>query len=247
MEESSPAAQYKNMMPAPAADNLYKYVAIFGLVTLLFAISYPVRLMREEKIRMAETEKQSAILKVGMGGKREAVLPLEAGFRAKSDAFNSENTELARKSAALDEKTKALDRQKKISRNDNPALADALARITDEQNALLADVTARRTKVDMLYADLKSVKSTLDKAKADEAVGGIEQEAQARLLADETRHYQMAGLLFVVFGLGGIYMCIKGFALWYYRIQRYQDAILRKYVSDAGIELSKRPAKKTSP
>ena len=49
----------------------------------------------------------------------------------------------------------------------------------------------------------------------------------------------MAKILFILFGLGGIYMCIKGFALWYYRIQRYQDAILHKYVKDAEIELSK--------
>jgi len=235
------------MVPNPPADNLYKYVAIFGLVALLFGISYPVRLMQEDKVRMAETEKQSAILKVGMDGKKENHRRLEAGFRDKSEAFNNENAELARKSAELDEKTKALERQKKIPHSDNPALADALAHVTDEQNALLADVTARRAKVDLLAADLKPVKSALDTANEEMAVREIELQTQARLSVDETRHYLMAKVLFLLFGLGGIYMCIKGFALWYYRIQRYQDAILHKYVKDAGIELSKRTGKDATP
>jgi len=235
------------MVPNPPPDNLYKYVAIFGLVALLFAISYPVRLMQEDKVTMAGTEKQSAILKVGMDGKRENRRRLEVEFRDKSEAFNNANAEFARKSAELDEKTKALERQKKIPHSDNPALADALARVTDEQNALLADVTARRAKVDLLNADLKPVKSALDTANEEMAVREIELQTQARLSGDETRHYLMAKILFILFGLGGIYMCIKGFALWYYRIQRYQDAILRKYVKDAGIELSKRTVKNAAP
>jgi len=235
------------MVPNPPPDNLYKYVAIFGLVALLFAISYPVRLMQEDKVTMAGTEKQSAILKVGMDEKRENRRRLEVEFRDKSEAFNNENAELARKSAQLDEKTKALERQKKIPHSDNPALADALARVTDEQNALLADVTARRMKVDLLNADLKPGKSALDTANEEMAVREIELQTQARLWGYETRHYLMAKVLFVLFGLGGIYLCIKGFALWYYRIQRYQDAILHKYVKDAGIELSKRTGKKAAP
>jgi len=232
------------MVPNLAADNLYKFVAIFGLVMVLFAVSYPIQLMQEDKAKIAATEKESAILNVGMENKRETAKRLEAEVRKDSERMAAENAALLDKSNQLDEKSKALDRQKKLTRTDNPALMEALARMTDEQNALQGDVAVRRARVGQLSAELEPVKNALDSANDTVEIGNIELAAQSRLLEGETRHYQVAGLLFVLFGLGGIYMCIKGFALWYYRIQRHHDAILDKHAKDEGLVTAKGAVKK---
>lgn len=232
------------MVPNLAADNLYKFVAIFGLVMVLFAVTYPIQLMQEDKAKIAATEKETAILNVGMENKRETVKRFDAEVRKESERLVAENATLLEKSNQLDEKTKALERQKKLTRTDNPALVEALARITDEQGALQNDVAGRRSRVGQLRAEMEPVKNALDRANDELQIGNIELAAQSRLLEGETRHYQVAGLLFLLFGLGGIYMCIKGFALWYHRVQRHHDAILDKHVKDEGLITAKGATKK---
>ena len=155
-------------LPTPPTDNLYKFMAISGLVAAILAIVFYHGFVMNTGLKVQEASAEISIVSAVIDNlKRQSAL-----FRKRMELSNGEN------------------------------LAELLQEAT-----LLED--------ELLELQIQHHRS-------------IQKHEESKLFANLFYPLMIAVL---VISVGGISVSISGFQLWYSRLQRYQDGILRQRAS----------------
>jgi uncharacterized coiled-coil DUF342 family protein len=227
------------MAPLPSfpTDSLYKFVALFGLVLFAFAAWYPEQKFREADAAMREERKTQDLSRIRIERKKAQVDRLSEAFLAKSDKLKEQEKILAETRDALNAKNRAMseDLNRLEKRGTKAEAEQMLARskaLTLEVNALSAKTDDLAESVQKLTADRDALvprqDEVIDDLKSEIVVTKNHTEALNSLAA------QARNWLIMQYGgaLLGVFLIFLGFATWYFRVQRYQDSILRKQVGD---------------
>jgi DNA repair exonuclease SbcCD ATPase subunit len=234
------------VIPNLPTDNLYKFLALFGLVLFVFGAFFPeeklarsvaqvrdgVKALEVAKIRL--TRKNAELVdaleqieaKVAEQGRNKQQLEDAATkLQAKSDSLGKSLVEQAKRNlkskAAKDlyAQTKALDPEYQALNEKVRQNTDALKKSTDD----LLRLRPRQAEFsDEIAIEMINVKT----------FGNAVDEFNRQI----TEWYSVAiGSILI-----GFVMMVSGFRLWYKKIQVYQDAILRKQAGNM-----KEPTEKT--
>lgn len=226
------------MLPNLPTDNLYKFLALAGIVLIIFAFSYPVSQIRDDKLQIAVAEKEHKIAKVRADRKVQRANDLRGNYKSESESLDSESKLLNLEYKEINEIVSAVDIQKTIP-NKSAANIEALNHALEHQKSLFAELDIHRSKIAASNSNLKLIKEAMEEANDEVSLLNIQLEWHTHLLEEATNHLELFMLFVLLFGSGGFVLCNFGFTLWYNKIQRYQDAVLEKQAKDTGIELSK--------
>jgi hypothetical protein len=223
------------MAPLPSfpTDSLYKFIALFGLVLLGFGIWYPEQKFYAAQAQMREALTAEDLSRIKVERKKAQVDKLTKKILEKS-------TELAQKQKLLDDQHKEFESRRL-------AIEEELARVEKSQRSSSAKELEKRA--ESLVSEQKSfgakVQGHLDDVKRlteernaltprqEEVLDELASEtviSKKSTKALEDFNSQATSWLYMQncsIGLGLILITL-GFLLWYIRIQKYQDAILRR-------------------
>lgn len=188
-------------IPVPPTDNLYKFLAISGLLLVLLAYVVPTLMSPELEIALAETE-----------GEQNA-LSLEVGF-LKEDAKNidSKTLYLEKQVKSAEERTKRLQTLPSNSRYVKE-LAEEELHNNDRLSSFLEELRHEN--------EAKNINKREFLLKAEKLRTAL---AVQKVQEQSLRH--LGNLLALGSFIGSI-MAGFGFLFWYGRVQRLQDAVLK--------------------
>jgi hypothetical protein len=191
----------------PPTDNLYKFITISGLVLqLIFLLFIPWNVHR---VIVASTEEESTfeILKIDAIEEKRA-----------TDEYHTERALWQNAQVAKDDKINAL--QDQVDNNSHLSRSDRAAILSEIQQ-----MTAERYQRYRIARDLYIAANT-------SYIDALKRQAELRAKARSSRLERKLGIIVSVVLLFsfvvGSALTIKGFSLWFYRVQVFQDAILRQ-------------------
>lgn len=196
----------------PPTDNLYKFVAMSGLVLFLVSMTYPPWLSYRFSSSIFELEKDSKILKLEI----KAEETRRTDFKAELDAITADGNSTLKEAEDL------------------KRLVESQASRAQKRRLIPARV-ALEQKYKLLQARVEEIKKGYNEKRAtfmasSDALEQKQIELESRLDLVKWAHGQLKLLGWVaIFCAGlGAFMANAGFIFWYRRVQVYQDAILRK-------------------
>lgn len=180
----------------PPTDNLYKFVALTGVVLAITALLWPTTIFYSLRLREFEYSAQMAAAR--------ADFEVWQGMEAHSDLQLEQNAE-----------NKLLLKQFMAEHPAESLPADV--RELSKQEVLRVD----QEKKDLIAAREKNFDRA---AAADKALGALEAKRQEIDFLKWTARATL--ILAALLLLSGTALAVIGFRLWYYRVQVYQDKIL---------------------
>ncbi|HEV7747576.1 MAG TPA: hypothetical protein VGO56_21435 [Pyrinomonadaceae bacterium] len=191
----------------PPTDNLYKFLAISGLILqLIFLLFIPWNLYR--LIRAStEAESTAEILKID-----------SAEERRKTEEYNSERDRWYSEREVVDNKIAALQSQ-----------LDNTSRLPrSERTAIVAELKQAKAERDERVRKAKDLYNTANAAYIDALKKRAELSARLRLERLEARVGIAITIFLFLLCIVGLAITIRGFDLWFYRVQLLQDTILKR-------------------
>jgi len=207
-------------------------MAIFGLVLVAFGLWVPERFVETENAAR-EAHKNSQLASIRVDRKKVQVDRMTEEFSKKSEELNKKREKISEVEAELNKKRAeagaALENAKTAVNLAQAKAARARAdELTREVRPLADQVREYTADVDRYVNEYKPIQAqqeeVLDALKSEnvelKALHEAGQELQARV---NWWLEIMAGSL-----LAGVILIVTGFVLWYRRVQKFQDSILRK-------------------
>jgi len=226
------------VFPTLPTDNLYKFLALFGLVIVIFGIAFPEEKLAQSLAQLKNTVKEREIAKIRLTRKnaelRDAVEQITAKvaeqarnkqqledaatkLNAKSDFLGKSLVEEAKRN--LKSKTvKDLYIQTKALDPEYQALDEKVRQNTDAMKKSTDDLQRLRQREAELGEEI--------------AIEMVNVKTLAGLNTDLGREITLWNI--VTFGsmIFGFMLMLSGFQLWYKKVQVHQDTILRKQAGD---------------
>lgn len=196
----------------PPTDNLYKFVALSGLLLLIVSIVAPGYAIVTLEWKRLAALRELNITKGEIDQSQVVELELEAAKKEAQAALHAANAASLESDSAVAEKTKrgqlaALKKAGESLRDANKSLTDAQRRLAEKSDE---------------FSNLaKSIR-----------VRTIDNEYQGQVLETVSQLQTLSQICGVAGGLLGIILAIGGFALWYRKVQKFQDAILIQQSSE---------------
>jgi hypothetical protein len=197
----------------PPTDNLYKFLAMSGLLLLLVCQTYPPWLSYRLSISMFELDKDIKVEELEI----KAEETRGKDFKAELDVSQADADDLLKESENL------------------KRLVESQPSHAQKRRLVKERVGPLEKKSRLLQARVEEIKKGFPEKRAaftasSDAIAQklIEVEYKHDLIKWELRQLKLLGWV-ANFGAGlGALMATWGFRLWYRRVQVYQDAILRK-------------------
>ena len=171
---------------SPPTDNLYKFLAIGGLLLTAFSIIYPFLLVDRERERLITLDHEDALMTIAQNRWKEDDKIEAQNLKFDNEYIKVEGTNLP-KQVGLD-----------------------IIRLEENNDAVMRAETA---KVDEIVAN-------------DRYTGNLE------------KHHAFKGMAISVICICtaalGMWLTIYGFAMWYFRVQQYQDFLLKSEAERKG-------------
>jgi DNA-binding transcriptional MerR regulator len=182
----------------PPTDNLYKFLALSGLLILIISTTYPVWLYLELDKQSAGFHRDLKVLNIEAEKFQESRPVVDKAIR-ESSKVNSQALDAVEKfkksQISLEEVRKALDE----ASNASGEATEKIKELEEEVHNWLRQ-----------HAEIEYKKDLLE----------ISESAAKRV-----------GGLAVIGTLAGLGITVWGFILWYQRVQKYEDIILKEKVS----------------
>jgi hypothetical protein len=233
------------VVPNVPTDSLYKFVAIFGIILLGFGLWLPERFVAAyDRERGANEALQLAQIRVDRK-KVQSDRALEE-FKKKSAAVREKLKTSMAENAALRAKNKALgDELERISRNPNASTAKdikglkgdikRMEDIKHRSDAIVAEMQPVDAKINQNIAEqqaldeeFKPLRVQLEEVTDDLDAESVKLKNDTQVMEGLIEQAILWSVISVVTLLVGIVMIVKGFRLWYVKVQVFQDAILRR-------------------
>jgi hypothetical protein len=226
------------VIPTLPTDNLYKFLALFGLVLSVFGLFFPEEKLARPLAQVQDAKKARQVAKIRLTRKnaelRDAVEQIVAKvaeqgrnkqqledaatkLQAKSDSLGKSLLEQATRSLKskatkdLYVQTKALDPEYQALDEKVRQNTEALKKSTDDLQKLRPRQAELSDEIAIEEINVETFGHALDE-----------------LNWQITTWYSVS----IASTLIGFVMMLLGFSLWYQKVQVHQDAILRKQASD---------------
>jgi hypothetical protein len=193
----------------PPTDNLYKFIALTGLLVLIVSVvlqAYALVTMEMKRLEVVrELNKTNATLSEakGLGEEPEG---------AKHDA-----------NAASVKLDAAVARYKAMPKSKHPSRQEAT-----EQLRRLDEIEAASQRLRDASKELQSKAEELGRKTAEAHTRSIETEYQNEVLETINLGFVLSKILLLIGSLVGIVIALLGFVLWYRKVQLFEERVIRK-------------------
>ena len=203
-------------VPTLPTDNLYKFIAIFGLVILVFGIAFPSEKLTRSFAQVDDAAKERGIAKIRIMRKLAQMQDAKKRIDEKAAEVNKAQKQLQDVEAALETK-----RQSK-----------GLESAEDEIHALTEQVHQHKDNVRKYSEEIQKVKAQSDQFSDELEIEKLNMKAFDESIKELGRQIDLWGWVTCGGMLIGTLMMGLGFRNWYTKVQVYQDAILRKQAGE---------------
>ena len=227
------------MTPLPnfPTDSLYKFIALFGLLLLAFGVWYPEHAFRAGNAPLRENYKAERLKRISIERKESHVKKIlekldtkTAELRDASETLGEQRRELEARTQAL--KEDAISAEKGGGNSSAKELKARQASLAVETATLLAKVKEHTAAMAAHTLELKTVLPLQEEVSDELRALTVNMESSI----EESKSFRMQAenwlLMQNICATAGSILIIMGFTLWYFKIQRYQDRILRKQAAE---------------
>jgi chromosome segregation ATPase len=222
-------------LPSIPTDSLYKFIALFGLVLFGFGVWYPEKMFRAADADMREALKVQDLDRIKVERKKAEVDRIMEQLKAKSAELAAQRKLLDAAKEQLDSKGRALSEEAARMLETNAARKGEVSSIKRRSESFVADAKVEAEKVRAHTDRLNKLTEEYDallprQNEVVDALASANVIAKASSQALESLTAQARSWFYMQNGsvIVGCVLIILGFVTWYFRVQRYQDAILRK-------------------
>lgn len=226
------------VIPTRPTDNLYKFLALFGLVLLVFAMFFPEEKLARPLAQVQEANKARQVAKIRITRKnvelREAFEQIQAKIAEQNKNKEQLDDAVAKLNAKGDSLVKSLVEQAKHDLK-SKAVKDLYAQtkaLDPEYQDLGEKVRQNTEAIRKNTEDLQKLRPRYAELSDDIAVEEVNVKAFGEAINELNFQINLWYTLAIVCVIVGFLMMLFGFQLWYKRVQIHQDAILRKQACD---------------
>lgn len=226
------------VIPTLPTDNLYKFLALFGLVLFVFGIFFPEDRVARSSAEQREAERVWRVAKVRLDRKnaelREALKQIQDKLAEQARNKQQLDEAAAKLQAKGDFLVNSLTEEAKRSLK-SKAVKDLIA----QTKALDPEYQALDEKIRQNTEAIKKTNDDIQRLRPRQAE--LAEESQIEIVNVETFNKAIEELTYQIklwFSLSigsmtfGFILMLLGFQLWYKKVQVHQDAILRKQAGD---------------
>jgi hypothetical protein len=198
----------------PPTDNLYKFIALTGLLILTLSLVLPGYVLVTLEMKRLEVVRELNITSAALDEAKSLQIEAEAATH--------------RAEAASLQVDAAQSRYKAIAKSKNPSrreLTERLKRLDDVEAATESVRDATKT--------LQSKTEELGKKVAEAKARSIDTEYQNDVLETINLGFGLAKLLLLIGLVVGVFIALSGFALWYRKVQVFEDQVLQRAATKA--------------
>jgi len=197
----------------PPTDNLYKFIALTGLLVLIISLVLPAYALVTLEMKRLEVVKELNLTSAALDEAKTLADETEAATR-EADAANAQiDGALAR--------YKAMPKSKHPSRQE---ITERLRRL-DEIEAATKDLREASQK-------LQSKTDEIGKKTAEAHNRSINTDYHNEVLETINVGFFFSKILLIIGLLSGIVVALFGFVLWYRKVQIFEDQVLKKAAMD---------------
>jgi hypothetical protein len=217
------------VFPTLPTDNLYKFIALFGLVLVIFAFYFPQEKFSRAIIQASDADKARKLALIRIERKKSENQKAIDLVNATMEKINKSEKVLRDGDAALKAKReKALEAERRGS-----------VEAERESKAMESDIQALHEQVQQHNEKLKKFWDEIEKGQgliaelADEiSTAKVNADADASAVKDADWQADLWSNVSIACEVIGFIMIIGGFYGWYYKVQVHQDTILRKQAGE---------------
>jgi DNA repair exonuclease SbcCD ATPase subunit len=220
------------VVPSMPTDSVYKFIALFGLVVLVFGFYFPneKQLQIMKNVREAQKARELAQIKLRRNLSQSDALVAEisakrAALSEKQKLVEEAQTQIHAKRQALDKQLSEMNAT--VTAADLKEAQSRITALTLETKALSEQAKELAEDARKLSDDIKPVRVKQEEVSDEIAAANVNLKADKEALEVQLVMMKWWLLVMCVSILAGIVMIFVGFRLWYRRIQIHQDAILR--------------------
>ena len=197
----------------PPTDNLYKFIALTGLLVLIISVVLPayalvtIEMKRLDVVR--ELNKTSATLEEAKS----------LGIEAEAATHDAH--------AASSQVDAAVARYKAMPKSKHPSRQEATERLRR-----LDEIEAATQRLRDTAQKLQSKTEELGKKTAEAHTRSIETDYQNEVLETINLGFVLSKILLLIGSLVGLVIALLGFVLWYRKVQLFEDRVLEKAATD---------------
>jgi hypothetical protein len=201
------------VFPTLPTDNLYKFIAIFGLVLLVFGFYFPY-----EKFTRADRQAIDAQRSQKLAQIRIELKQAQINRALNQSEYTAEQLKKNTKSVQDAEAALASKQQSKATESELQTLREQV-----------------RQNLERLYKfgeDNQKARAQIDELTEEASTASVNAETDVRVINEskwQANFWSIVGLACAV--IGGL-MIGGGFYGWYYKVQMHQDTILRKQAGE---------------
>ena len=166
-------------------DSLYKFLAIFGLIIMVFSLVFPYRIANECGLKAIEISGELKILDLEIGSLKEDI----AKFK---EAVQGTMQDIIK-----------IEKNRKLTKIEKDTIRTEALKKKD----ILAQKREKLLRIAIKNEELNNNNNKI------------------LYLLNQVRQYR---IIFNFAAFSGFLMTILGFYFWYHRLQKYQDAVIKK-------------------
>ncbi|MGH9549751.1 MAG: hypothetical protein ACRD3W_10270, partial [Terriglobales bacterium] len=227
------------VFPTLPTDNLYKFLALFGLVILVFGIAFPEEKLARSLARLEEAQKAGQIAHIRIHRKTIQAQEALNQIKDKSAELNRINKLLKDAETTLEAKRKSLSEQANQQIKQRNLTLKAAKETEAQVESLNPELHALDEKVRQYVDDVRKYTEAIQpiRVRAAELEDEIAiEDVNSKAFTEEIKGFGRRIILWDVVTFGsiivGFVLMIFGFGQWHKKVQVYQDAILRKQAGD---------------
>jgi|SRR5438094_1316348 len=209
------------VFPTLPTDNLYKFIALFGLVLVIFAFYFPDEKFARAIAQARDADKAQKLAKIRIDRKKaESQKTMERVNATMEKIRNSEKLLRDGEAALKAKREKAMEseRESKAMESDIQALHEQVQKHNENLKTFWEEMGKGQTLIAEFTDEIST--ATVNAEADSDAVREAKWEADL-----------WSNVSLVCEAIGGI-MITGGFYAWYTRVQKHQDTILRKQASE---------------
>jgi uncharacterized protein YoxC len=224
-------------------DNLYKFLALFGLVLFLFAVFFPEEKFAKPVAEMQEANKARQIAKIRIDRKnaeiRDALKQVEdksAELKKNQQLLNDTKTTLETKRRSLMEQVNQQMKRRNPTLKAAKEVEAQAEGLNPEVHALSEQVHGYSDNVRKNSEAIQALRARVAEVSDETAIELVNMKAFSESVSQLWFRIKLWNTVAYGSAIIGVVMMMSGFRLWHKRVQIHQDAILRKQADDIKAE-----------
>jgi len=205
------------MFPSLPTDNLYKFVALFGLVLVIFSFYFPNEKYAQAIARAGDADRAHKLAVIRIDRKKTESQNVMNRVNATMEKLKQSEKLLRDGEATLKAK-----QESGIPESDTQALREQLQKHNEKQAKFWEEIGEGQARLAEFTDEVSTAK--------------VNAEADKKALEEAQSQADLWGNVSLICVAIGTLMVVGGFWGWYTKVQVHQDTILRKQAADVKAE-----------